>query len=258
MSGKKNLILLLLAFATQIALAHVQETEINSVVNGVRQGFWRLEGKNGKVDEGYYVDGKKDGKWKGLSANGAVMSIITYNAGKPQGEAIFYDENGKETEHGYWNIDHWEGNYVRYHANGNKACEFIYDGKGRRNGPQKYFHENGKVMYDGNWENGKIKGVLTAYDDQGRKVLERNYNDEGKFVSAVETPITQGGTKGNAELRKFTGTGAYTLFNINGKIDRKGNFVKGELIDGERYVYDEDGNLSYIEIYADGKVKGKK
>jgi len=124
--------ILFFAFIALPALAIVQEGEINNLVDGVRQGFWRLEGKNGKVDEGYYVDGKKDGKWKSLSVNGNVRSIITYNAGKPQGEAIFYDESGKETEHGYWNVDHWEGSYIRYHVNGNKACEFTYDEKGRR------------------------------------------------------------------------------------------------------------------------------
>lgn len=233
-----------------------QDGEINNLVDGVRQGFWRLEGKNGKIDEGNYVDGKKDGKWKCLSMAGTLKSVVTYNAGKPQGEAIFYDDNGNETEHGYWNVDHWEGSYVRYHTNGNKACEFTYDEKGRRNGEQKYFHENGKIMYDGNWVGGKIHGTLTAYDKEGRKVLERNYNDNGKFVSAVETPLSN--ISNDGEPRLFTGTGNYTLYNLNGKIERKGDFVKGQLIDGEHYVYDANGNLNYIEVYSNGKMIKKK
>ena len=247
--------ILFFAFIALPALAIVQEGEINNLVDGVRQGFWRLEGKNGKVDEGYYVDGKKDGKWKSLSVNGNVRSIITYNAGKPQGEAIFYDESGKETEHGYWNVDHWEGSYIRYHVNGNKACEFTYDEKGRRNGEQKYFHENGVIMYDGTWTNGKINGVIAIYDTEGHKILERNYNEEGKFISTVEMPVAN---TNSAEPRIFNGTGNYTLYNVNGKIERKGNFVKGKIIDGERYVYDGNGNLDYIEVYADGQVKKRK
>lgn len=228
-------------------------TEINQVINGVRQGFWRVEGKNGKVDEGTYVDGKKDGMWKSFGIGGVMRSHISYSMGKPKGEATFYDQNGVKSEEGYWNVDHWEGKYVRYNANGNKACDFFYDEKGRRQGRQTYYHENGQVMYEGDWNEGKITGTLVAYDDQGHKILERNYDEDGKFSSAVEIPVNAT----EEPPRTFTGTGTFTLYNTDGTIDQKGTFVKGEMKDGEKYVY-KDGKIVYIEVYVNGEFTKRK
>jgi len=226
-----------------------EQGETNQIINGVRQGFWRVEGRNGKVDEGNYTDGKKNGLWISYGLDGGIRSKITYAMGKTQGPAEMYDANGVLTESGIWNVDHWEGNYVRYNYNGGKACEFFYDDRGRRQGKQIYYHENGKVMYEGVWNEGKITGILTAYDDNGHKILERNYGTDGKFVSAVEIPVNAT----EAPPRKFTGTGTYTLYNLKGKVDQKGEFVKGELVNGEKYVYKEDGTLQYREVYVNGE-----
>lgn len=246
-------IILFAVAATYSNVAYAQD-EQNQLVNGVRQGFWRIEGKNGKIDEGNYTDGKKEGEWRSLSLDGSLKSIVTYEGGKPHGPAVFYDVNGVETERGFWNIDHWEGNYVRFHPNGQKACEFTYDDRGRREGKQIYYHDNGAVMYEGSWSEGKIRGILTAYDKDGHKILERNYNDEGKFESAVAIPINAAAPP----PRTFNGTGVYTLYNTNGKIERKGTFNKGDLIDGEVYIYKEDGTLNYIEVYSNGEVVKRK
>ena len=230
-----------------------EQASENQVVDGVRQGFWRVEGKNGKIDEGNYVDGKKDGVWTSYGLGGGIRSIITYSAGKPKGPASFYDANGVLTEQGYWNVDHWEGKYVRYNSDGKKACDFYYDEKGHRQGRQVYYHSNGNIMYEGEWNEGKIKGILTAYDDKGHKIMERNYDEDGKFSSAVEISVDA-----TAEPpRTFTGTGVYTLYNSDGTIDQKGDFIKGELKNGEHYVY-KDGKLVYIEIYVNGEFSKRK
>ncbi|MCQ2227066.1 MAG: hypothetical protein MJZ01_04035 [Bacteroidales bacterium] len=255
----KNLTFLLFASTLVCSQMWAQQSASeapNKLVDGVRQGKWRVEGKQGKIDEGSYVDGKKDGVWISYGMEGEVRSKITYIAGKARGEAVFYDDKGTVTEQGYWNVDHWEGEYTRYNSNGGKACQFVYDNKGRRQGRQIYYHENGKVMYDGVWDAGKIKGVLTAYDDAGHKILERNYGEDGKFVSAVEITVE---SSESSTPRIFTGTGNFTLFNAKGKVERKGEFVKGELKNGERYVYKSDGvTLNYIEVYSNGEMVRKK
>lgn len=237
------------------ALAIAQSDEFNRIVDGLREGFWRIEGKNGKTEEGNYAAGKKNGEWKTTNANGQLKSIITYVKGEAIGKAIFYFDDGKIMEEGYWNIDHWEGSYDRYHENGNKACQFNYDNRGRRQGQQLYFHENGKVMYDGVWFQGKINGTLSVYNDKGQKTMERTYDESGKFQGSEDiVPLTQTVDP----FASFTGTGTFTLFNVDGTVGRKGQFVQGKLIDGEIYIYNESGKRIRTDVYKGGNKIGSK
>lgn len=237
------------------APAMAQTEEINASVDGVRQGFWRIEGKNGQIREGVYTNGKETGVWKTYDKDGNIKNSITFTEGKAIGEAIFYFPDGRIMEQGIWSIDHWQGDYTRFHENGNKACKFTYDERGRREGEQLYYHENGKLQYKGNWQAGKITGNLAIYDEQGRKTMERSYSADGKFQSAQETGQMQ---KEEHTLGNFTGTGNYTLYNLDGTLDRRGTFDKGKLIKGKRFVYDENGKLLRTETVENGKVVQSK
>lgn len=233
--------------------AQTNEEEINSVVDGKREGFWRIEGSNGKVEEGNYVDGKKNGIWKTTKA-GVVQSEVTFTNDKAVGEATIYFPDGRIMEKGYWNIDHWEGSYDRFHENGNKACQFTYDNRGRRQGRQLYFHENGKIMYDGEWKSGKIIGTLSVFNEDGNKILERNYSETGKFEGNTEVAIDVT----SRTIQEFTGTGNYTLYHVNGKVDRKGYFLKGKLINGEKYNYNGQWKVTSIDTYQEGVITNSK
>ncbi|MBP5366726.1 MAG: hypothetical protein J6Y82_12545 [Bacteroidales bacterium] len=234
--------------------AQIDSTEINRETDGVREGFWRIEGINGKVEEGNYAAGKKVGIWK-TTKNGIIQSEVTFTDGQAIGEATIYFPDGTLMEKGYWNIDHWEGGYDRYHENGKKACQFTYDKRGRREGRQLYFHENGKVLYDGEWKGGKIVGTLSMFNDQGQKVLERNYSESGKFEGATEIQVSAAKANVSAE---FTGTGNFTLYNLKGKVERKGYFRQGKLIDGEMYIYNASGTLQRTDVYKNGELKSSK
>lgn len=234
--------------------AQGNNSDLNRQVDGVRQGKWRIEGRNGKVEEGEYVDGKKNGEWTITAGNGTLRSRVTFDHGKAKGPAVYYFPDGTVMEQGIWNVDHWEGDYERYYQNGNKSCEFHYDDKGRRTGKQTYYHENGKLMFEGNWENGKISGALSIYNEEGQKVMERTYDSTGNYTGSqqADTPPSQAG-----EGKVFKGTGTYTIFNSKGQKDQSGRFVNGQLIDGEKYFYDEKGKLNRTERYKGGRPVGK-
>lgn len=244
-------ILLLILFLSPVL---VQADEINNIIDGKRDGFWRIEGKNGKVEEGNYTAGNKTGIWKTTNKDGIVICEITFTNGEAIGEATMYFNNGSIMEKGFWNIDHWEGSYERYHETGKKACQFTYDNRGRREGRQLYFHENGKVLYDGEWKGGKIIGALSVFNNEGQKVMERVYDESGKFQGSSDAQLPPA----QNSYDNFTGTGNFTLFNLNGKVERKGDFNNGKLINGERYVYDDKGKLKYTEVYRNGEMIGKK
>lgn len=243
------LVVLVVSVAAHVSVA---AQELNTTIDGVRQGQWRIEGKNGQVKEGQYADGKQVGLWRIYDKDGVLKSEVTYTDGDPIGPATFYFASGNVMEKGTWNMDHWEGDYERYHENGNKACDFTYDNRGRRQGEQIYYHENGNVQYKGSWTAGKIVGALSVYDEQGRKTMERNYSEDGKFQSTNEASTPPSGQKA---YENFRGTGMYTLYNLDGTIDRKGQFENGVLIEGTHCVYDEKGKLLYTERVVGGKVQ---
>ncbi len=228
---------------------------LNRTENGVRQGWWQIEGRNGKIDEGAYVNGKKHGEWVTTSADGVVRSRVTYDNGVPRGKATYYFPDGKVMETGYWNVDHWDGEYGRFYENGNKSCSFNYDNKGRRTGKQTYFHENGTLMYDGVWEAGKINGPLSIYNDEGRKVMERNYDASGKYQGSQDLTPEVGEVEGKSN-REFHGSGNFTIYDSSGRRDMTGQFKDGVLINGEKFIYNSAGKLERIDKYSGGKKVG--
>lgn len=236
------------------ALAQAEGEPQNRLVDGQRQGRWRLEGRNGKVDEGSYEAGKKNGEWVTTSPDGVVRSRVTFAMGVPKGKATYYFPDGSIMETGTWNVDHWEGEYERFYANGNKSCSFSYDAKGQRVGVQTYFHENGQKMFEGRWEAGRISGALSIFNEEGRKIMERNYDASGKYQGSqqVDLPAEQGPGAG----REFHGTGNFTIYDANGRKEQVGQFKNGKLMTGCRYFYDSNGRLSKTEKYAEGKLVG--
>ena len=226
-----------------------QDNNKNQTVNGVRQGHWVIETRSGKLEEGEYVDGKKDGEWTTTAKNGTVRSRVTFDHGVARGRAVYYFDSGSVMEEGVWNIDHWEGDYVRYYENGNKACEFNFDATGKRAGTQVYYHENGNKMYEGDWRNGKAKGTLTIYDEDGRKSSERHYDDNGIFQGNQKVADSQ---ETMETVKKFKRTGTYTVFNKEGRMVRRGEFVNGEFKNGEEYEYDANGKIIREKHYKNG------
>ncbi len=243
----------LLAFSA-IVVAQDEEVDpnINATIDGVRQGFWRIESKNGQVREGNYIDGNQHGVWKVYSKAGTLRSEVTYVNGMAYGQATYYFADETIMEQGFWNVDHWEGTYERYYENGNKACKFNYDDHGRREGEQVYYHENGVIRCQGKWTAGKITSTITLYDEEGRKTIERNYDASGNYQGLLDVE----GTTAKGGYNPFKGTGQFTLYNVeNGKIDRKGYFENGQLINGTKYHYDKTGKFIGTETFQNGAPK---
>ncbi len=215
---------------------------------GLKQGRWVIKESGKIIEEGHYLNNEKVGVWKAYFDNDKLKHEINYIKGEPRGEARFYYENGKLRESGNWQVDHWEGNYKYYFESGQLSYDWFYNEKGKREGDQRYFYANGEKMYEGIWKNGKTEGALKVYDDSGNLVQERIFND-GKF-EGVEKPVTK------SPSQRFNGTGFHTVLNLSGQVHEKGFFQKGNLIDGEKYNYNSDGNLISITMYKGGKVVG--
>ena len=243
-----------------------------------RQGIWIKFDTQKRIEEkGQYVDNKKEGLWYGYYPSGKLKHEITYKRNRPDGPAKFYYEDGKISEQGIWKINKWVGDYKYYHANGNLAYDWKYNESGKRTGEQKYYYADGSLMIKGDWTDGKKEGTLREFYPDGSVKSEIDFADGKINVASVkeyeiaEKPaqkIMAPGTKpkkpasntSNAapskseEIGIFTQTGYYKTYNEFKKLDREGDFVNGKLINGKRYFYDDNGNLTRTLIYKDGKI----
>lgn len=139
--------------------------------SGTRRGYWKIFNRmlylpdykdDQIVEEGLYLNNKKEGVWKQYFNNGKIKSIITYKTNTPNGHVKFFYSNGNPLEEGNWVFGKWEGEYKYYYENG----QLSYDWKfvnGKREGLQKYFNEAGELKYKGIWKGGaEIPGAKSG------------------------------------------------------------------------------------------------
>jgi len=253
---------------------------------GLKQGRWIIFGKTkpntcyqptSKIEEGKYIDNRKNGIWKEYFCNGNAKNKITFQNGRPDGYAVMYHENGKVAEEGTWKINKWVNNYKLYYDNGQVQQEFTFNNSGKREGPQKYYYEDGKVQIEGAWANGKESGVVTEYHPDGSTKKTVSYNNGEADVASIkefapkkpisDKPVLVDNTKKVTVSKEETGqdpkqkgptviNGQYILYNKNRQKTKDGVFKDNRLMEGKNYIYDENGILKRIEVYKGGAYVG--
>lgn len=264
---------------------------INRVdLNNMRQGPWKVLGDmsddaryspNSVVEEGKYINNKKDGLWISYYPSGKEHTIITYISNKPNGAYKIFYENGQLEEEGTWKTNKNTGNFKRFYANGKPHQEFVFNTTGKRNGTQKYYYENGQLMIVGEVNEGKESGEFREYYEDGSLKSVKFYDEPGivnhektkeyeaktpqkpepimEVIDVQKTALVEKGSSQNEAEKKmnpFDGNGAHTLYNSDRQISQKGIFKNYKLVDGYYYKYDENGILKNIERYKNGKYVG--
>lgn len=264
---------------------------INKIdINNMRQGNWKIFGNmvddsrykpDQIVEEGKYVNNKKQGVWTKYFPSGQEHTIINYSNNKPSGEYKVFYENGQLEEEGIWKTNKNVGNFKRFYENGKPHQDFIFNQTGKRDGIQKYYHENGQLMIVGEVREGKETGEFKEYYEDGSLKSVKVYDEPGvvnhtktkeytpkseikkeavietvdeKKVAKVEKDAVQ--NEADKKVNPFDGNGEHTLYNANRQISQKGLFKNYKLMDGFYYKYDENGILKNIERYKGGKYVG--
>jgi len=252
-------------------------------MNNLKQGHWIYYGKDKRlpnyaddqiVEEGEYIDNRKNGIWKKYFDNGKLQNEITYKNSRPNGHAKIYYKNGNLKEEGMWMGNKWTGDYKYYHENGEMYHEFAYNEKGKREGDQKYYYDNGQVMIEGAWKEGKESGVIKEYYENG-DIRSEKFFDGGTLDASstiiydkpeeVKEPEPEPVGKGvvvekdeeTRSIEKFDGNGPHKLYNRNRQISKDGVFKNNKLMDGKWYRYTKDGILESIEVYKNGAYVGE-
>lgn len=254
-----------------------QDGPINQKDAKGKQGKWIYFGKDrpelgipatGKVEEGKFVDDRKEGVWIKYHNDGVTPKLKgNFENGRPKGPYTKYHQNGKIKEIGTFERNTQLDSLVRYHDNGKVEYEAVYNSTGKEQGKVKYYYSNGQVEYEytannGNptgkairyYENGDIKEI-TYYDESGNPTKTENREPvrplkESKDINTNEKAPSPGAnpdTKG----QPFKPNG-YNKIYVNGEITQDGIFKDGRLWDGKIYVYDRDNILLKVKVYKDG------
>lgn len=251
--------------------------------NGLRQGYWKIMGamsieegyKNGQIiEEGAYIDNKRQGLWKKYYPTGSLRSEITYSENHPYGYYTTYYADGKTEEEGYWKANKNTGEFKRFHENGKPAQVFTFNSKGKRDGVQNYYYPNGKLQLSVELDNGVAHGDYKSYYPDGTLKEEKRltngevepgsvktYEPKREFKIADETPDlpkseTIPSHADTPNLAEFQETGFNTLYNRNKQMSQVGDFIDGRLWNGKWYKYDENGILRKVEVYKEGRFIG--
>tara|TARA_Y100001934_G_C12377213_1_gene789924 strand:- start:2461 stop:3369 length:909 start_codon:yes stop_codon:yes gene_type:complete len=256
-----------------------QNDSINKVdEQNQKQGYWiftnqqkRLPGykPNQKIEEGTFLNNKKEGKWIFYYRNGNPKHILYYENGVPDGQATFFYKNGKIRETGTWRNNRWVGEYKQYYENGNPKNHFNYDDRGVKNGKQIYFHKNGNPSLIGTWNNGNETDDLAEYKEDGTANTERykagpKLDIKNKVDSLqVDSLISEKDSlalkirkfkKPSEPIAPFDGNGYHEFKDKNGNTTKVGEFEDGLLVNGKIFKYDEKGKLTLTKIIKDRDV----
>ncbi|MFT6167194.1 MAG: antitoxin component YwqK of YwqJK toxin-antitoxin module [Vicingaceae bacterium] len=259
---------------------------INKIdISKKRQGYWMIKAKPPKfidypvgnlVEEGNYVNSRKEGLWKKYFPSTKINNEITYKGSRPFGKYILYYENGKVEESGNWERTKNTGDFKRYHENGQVSQSFTFTESGKRSGKQVYYYPNGKLRLEGTWNEGLETGEQKEYYENGDLMSVKSFNggtlDPASFETyASRAPVQDAVTKmvsegkavkvtaekeDNPNQGGFDGNGYKKLFNQNKQISKDGVFKSYRLIDGKYYKYDDNGILFLIMIFKDGRYIG--
>lgn len=282
MNVRKFLAYIFIVFLSGVVSASSQgigdQGGINKKVDGKKQGKWIFLGKDrpssgypaeGKIEEGSYVDDRKEGEWVKYHNDGLTPKLKgTYENNRPNGPYVKYWPDGKVREQGSFMRNKYRGSLKRYHKNGVLEYEAEYNDEGKEQGTIKYFYANGQeeFVYDAQdgiatgkalryYENGDTKEVI-YYSANGKVEKSERKEMVSEAVDVVDPDqsketapkISAPRTKGS----KFKANDYNKVYNENDEISQDGEFRNGVLWDGKVYVYDSDGILLKVKVFKKG------
>jgi antitoxin component YwqK of YwqJK toxin-antitoxin module len=248
--------------------------------NGKRTGKWIFTGanrpnsgieKDGKVEEGYFVNGRKEGIWLKYHKDGKTISLKgNYTDNRPEGDYKRFFKDGKLKEAGSFKKDQFKGLLTRYHSNGKMLYQGSYNNSGYENGTIKYFHENGNIALEYNIKNNLLEGKVSRYYEDGSLKESFTISADGEIRNA-QTFVKQERPKSDDQVKKPTKTiyppkiknpktkgltfnpnGYNTIYNENEDIWMDGEFKNGQLWDGRVRDYDKNGIVKKIRVFKKG------
>lgn len=264
---------LLLSASTQLALGQDNKKD----AQGNKTGMWVVYGSQKpekghcpdcKVEEGEYVNNRKQGIWKKYFKDGITPRLIAnYKNGQPNGEYQKFHENGVLKEKGTYNARKQSGDFVIQNEQGIVTQKKTFNAAGKEDGTSQYFYPDGSLQMEMVKKDGVIQGTATTYYPNGDVKKEIAYDASGKPGPPVnkervnppkgqKTVTGSGGPSGKKgkikDGKKYNRDGYNKLYNKADELWMDGEFKSDKLWNGKLYKYDSDGILLKIEVWKKG------
>jgi antitoxin component YwqK of YwqJK toxin-antitoxin module len=268
-----------LAVTTVFGATVNQDDKVNQKsADGKKQGKWIYLGKdrpeegypaNGKIEEGPYVDDRKEGTWIKYHNDGVTPKLKgEFHNNRPDGEYVKLYPNGKVKEAGTFSKNLYKDSLKRFHENGVVEYEAKFNETGKEQGKVKYYYPNGQVEFEYESSNGVPTGKAVRYFENGDIKEILFYDESGSVAKREEREMVSPAVKvadpsaskeaapkiANPKTKgvKFQANGYNKVYNANDEIWQDGNFKNGQLWDGKVYEYDRDGILLKVKVYKNG------
>ena len=132
--------------------------------SGYATGTWKYYHENGKLEKtGNYKNGNPDGEWVFYYNDGQA---VKFKSTLPEGPITFYYKSGVIEGKGQRNTNGMSGYFIYYYENGNVKSEGLYENS-EESGKWKYYYENGKIQAIGKFKEGEKQGEWRYYDENG-------------------------------------------------------------------------------------------
>ncbi|MBL7904125.1 MAG: hypothetical protein JNL22_03790 [Bacteroidales bacterium] len=198
-------------------------------LNGKKEGIRRTIRQNEVVEENFSAD-VKQGLTVYYYPDGKIMRTVNFENGFESGMAKEYSPDGTVIT-----LIQYRRGFVIDRENINRR-----DSKGLKQGRWKFFYADGKIKTEGTYRDDKKNGYFKEYDEKGM------LTEVSKFVNDVKQEETP-------ELVKLD---VRTDYYPSGKVKTVASY-KGEIPEGIRREYAENGSVVASYVFKNGKMVGE-
>jgi len=164
----KNLAILFILFPIVLWAQDINRTD----ASGQKQGYWVIYGKDrptagfpaeGKIEEGYYLNDRKDGEWTKYWNDGKTPKLKgTYANNRPNGDYKKYEQTGLLIEEG--TLSPGKRGYVKYKYHANRNVSLKQSNRFNTSDSTFWYAENGCLDSVHVFAKGKMEGEEFVYD----------------------------------------------------------------------------------------------
>lgn len=178
---------------------------INYSKDGLKNGQYRLMSNGKLIENGNYLNDKKDGLWIVNNTNAVLISEINYSKGELNGD------------------------FKQYYYQGQPKINAKFENN-KPIGHWKYYSKKGKVIKSGKYENGKATGNWKVFKSNGKKVIAEYDFSSNKSIISNDSE-----KKKNSYLPRDDESGEYIIIYYPKSANLKtkkpiGGFIKSSIL----------------------------